>query len=122
MEFASLLPIRERTTPFWLAERVRRAFEASSHPGQRAIRSTVSVGIAISDEQLSDLSALLNAADQALYRAKVLGRNRVEPLPHWAEERSTKQRNRCNLLPTGSAATKHDLANRGSIVISPEVS
>jgi diguanylate cyclase (GGDEF)-like protein len=70
-----------------LAERVRRAFEASSHPiGQHAIRSTVSVGVAISDEEYSDLSALLAAADRALYRAKALGRNRVEPSPHRPEQ------------------------------------
>ena len=76
-----------------LAERVRSAVETSSHAfGQDAFELTVSVGVAITDEELCDLSALLNAADQALYRAKVLGRNRVEPSPHWAEEQSTKQR------------------------------
>jgi len=86
-EFASLLPDTGEDDAIWLAERVRRAFEASSHPiGQRAIRSTVSVGVAISDEEYSDLSALLAAADRALYRAKALGRNRVEPSPHRAEQ------------------------------------
>ena len=86
-EFASLLPDTGEDDAIWLAERVRRAFEASSHPiGQREIRSSVSVGVAISDEEYSDLSALLAAADRALYRAKALGRNRVEPSPHRAEQ------------------------------------
>jgi diguanylate cyclase (GGDEF)-like protein len=86
-EFASLLPDTGQDEAIWLAERVRRAFEASSLPiGQHAIRSTVSVGVAISDEEYSDLSALLAAADRALYRAKALGRNRVEPSPHRAEQ------------------------------------
>ena len=86
-EFASLLPDTGEDDAIWLAERMRRAFEASSHPiGQRVIRSTVSVGVAISDEEYSDLSALLAAADRALYRAKALGRNRVEPSPHRAEQ------------------------------------
>jgi diguanylate cyclase (GGDEF)-like protein len=91
-EFASLLPDTGRHDALLLAERVRSALEATSHTiGQHAFRSTVSVGVAISDEERSDLNALLNAADRALYRAKALGRNRVEPSPHWAE-RSTTQR------------------------------
>ena len=87
-EFASLLPDTGAEDAIWLAERVRGAFEAASHHvGQQHIfSSTVSVGVAISDEEHSDLSALLDAADQALYRAKALGRNRVEPSPHRAEQ------------------------------------
>ena len=38
---------------------------------------TVSVGVATSDPSDRDLAALLNRADQALYRAKNEGRNRV---------------------------------------------
>ena len=91
-EFASLLLNTGRHDALWLAERVRKAFEASFHTaGQYAFSSTVSVGVAISDDERSDLNALLSAADQALYQAKALGRNRVEPSPHWAE-RSTTER------------------------------
>ena len=61
------------------------ASEATSHTtAQHAFNSTVSVGVAISDEERSDLNSLLNAADQALYRAKGLGRNRVEISPYRA--------------------------------------
>jgi diguanylate cyclase (GGDEF)-like protein len=85
-EFASLLPDTGRHDALWLAERVRKAFEASFHTtGQYAFSSTVSVGVAISDDERSDLNALLVAADQALYRAKASGRNRVETSPHWTD-------------------------------------
>ena len=91
-EFASLLPDTGQDQAIWLAERVRRAFEASSYSiGQHAIRSTVSVGVAISDDERSDLYALLGAADQALYRAKALGRNRVEPSPYWVDRATTER-------------------------------
>ena len=77
----------------WLAERVRSAIETSSHAfGQDAFELTVSVGVAISDKERSDLNALLDAADRALYRAKALGRNRVEPSSLLSDERSTAQR------------------------------
>jgi diguanylate cyclase (GGDEF)-like protein len=92
-EFAGLLPDTEHHDAVWLAERVRSAVESSSHAfGQHAFDLTVSVGVAMSDEERSDLSALMDSADEALYRAKKLGRNRVEPPSHWAEQRSTKQR------------------------------
>ena len=91
-EFASLLPDIGRRDALSLAERVRKAFEASFHAtGQYAFSSTVSVGVAISDDERSDLNGLLSAADQALYRAKALGRNRVEPSPYWAERLTTKR-------------------------------
>jgi diguanylate cyclase (GGDEF)-like protein len=86
-EFACLLPDTAADDAICLAERMRKGFEASSHSiGKYTIRLTVSVGVAISDEEHSDLSALLAAADRALYRAKLLGRNRVEPSPHRADK------------------------------------
>ena len=78
-EFASLLPDTTRQDAIWLAERLRAAFEATCHTAaEQPIAATVSVGVATSDDASFDLSALLTAADQALYRAKALGRNRVE--------------------------------------------
>ena len=78
-EFASLLPNIERQDALVLAERLRAAFEATHHTvAAHPFAATVSVGVAISDDAIFDLSALLTAADQALYRAKALGRNRIE--------------------------------------------
>jgi diguanylate cyclase (GGDEF)-like protein len=81
-EFASLLPDTAREDALWLAERLRSAVEATSH--------TAADGVAISDNASFDLSALLDAADGALYRAKALGRNRVELSTHLAALRSTQ--------------------------------
>ena len=92
-EFASLLPGTEQQDALWLAERLRTAFEGTSHKvGGRTLTATVSVGIAVSDDASIDLSALLEEADQALYRAKALGRNRVEVSGRLAELLPTKQR------------------------------
>jgi diguanylate cyclase len=82
-EFASLLPDTRRQDALWLAERVRAAVETASHSvGEHTIRATVSVGVALSNDATADLTGLLKAADQALYRAKEAGRNRVEISSH----------------------------------------
>ena len=87
-EFAALLSNTNRQDALSLAERVREAFGATPHSAsERAFSSTCSVGVAVAEDGYSDLKALLDAADQALYRAKALGRNRVEPSPHRAERR-----------------------------------
>ena len=78
-EFASLLPDTRPQDAVRLAERLRAAFEATSHTAaEQPLTATVSIGLAMSDDANFDLSALLDAADQALYCAKALGRNRVE--------------------------------------------
>jgi diguanylate cyclase (GGDEF)-like protein len=78
-EFAGLLPDTGRQDALLLAERLRAALEATSHTVEgRTFTATVSIGVAISGQASADLDALLDAADQALYRAKMLGRNRVE--------------------------------------------
>ncbi len=62
------------------AERLRTAIQAMtfSPDGQSAHRLTVSIGLSRSARADITCESLLNAADRALYRAKRLGRNRVE--------------------------------------------
>jgi diguanylate cyclase (GGDEF)-like protein len=78
-EFASLLPDTGLDDAVWLADRTRAAIEAASyHVGEHSIHATVSVGVAFSNDATADLTGLLQAADDALYRAKNAGRNCVE--------------------------------------------
>ena len=73
-EFASLLPDTTRQDALLLAERLRAAFEVTTHTvAGRTLTATVCVGVAISDDASYDLAALLDVADQALYRAKAIG-------------------------------------------------
>ena len=102
-EFASLLPDKEWQDAIPLAERLRDSFEATPNASAEGpFTATVSVGVATSDDASFDLSALLVAADQALYRAKALGRNRVELWTHSAAMPPMKQR--AALLATASGS------------------
>lgn len=92
-EFASLLPNTAQRDALDLAERLRSAFEVTAHKvAERPFTVTVSVGVAISDDASADLATLSDAADQALYRAKAMGRNRVEFSTHPASMRPRKPR------------------------------
>lgn len=78
-EFACLLPGASATEALAIAERIRSSFErrkASESMEHRA--STVSVGVATTQDVGGDLTALMGAADRGLYQAKANGRNRVE--------------------------------------------
>lgn len=77
-EFALLLPDTDLEAVRHIAERLRQhlAQLAPLVEGER-IKITASFGVAPLCEDMGDLSALLNAADQALYQAKASGRNRV---------------------------------------------
>jgi diguanylate cyclase (GGDEF)-like protein len=81
-EFAILLGDATRDNAFLVAERIREAFEAESvMVGGQTVSATISVGVAIIQDPTQDLTNLLAQADQALYRAKARGRNRVELAP-----------------------------------------
>jgi diguanylate cyclase (GGDEF)-like protein len=63
-----------------VAERVRQNIESQPfNLEHNEIYITVSIGVAIVVQEHADKDALLHDADEALYRAKEGGRNRVEP-------------------------------------------
>jgi diguanylate cyclase (GGDEF)-like protein len=78
-EFVLLLPNTDHASALEVTERVRQAVLALNHPnpGTSLARVSVSAGLAIA-EAPEQVETLLQAADQALYRAKAGGRNRVE--------------------------------------------
>lgn len=78
-EFAVLLPEADVQAAMVAAERIRASLQAmplDNALGQR--RVTVSIGAAASLAGVPGVDALLGLADEALYRAKRRGRNRVE--------------------------------------------
>jgi len=78
-EFAVLLPATGAETARMIGEDIARRFtEAAARSDGLAIAATVSIGLAEAGAGESELSGLLAAADRALYRAKLLGRNRIE--------------------------------------------
>ena len=79
-EFAVVLPGVDETTALAVAERIRSRTDTtliSLAPGITD-RITVSIGVACAPEQALDRITLLRLSDEALYRAKQGGRNRVE--------------------------------------------
>ena len=76
-EIVVLLPQTGLEAAALAAERIRRTVEAFRADGTSA-SSSVSIGVAAKTSRYPDFKAMLAAADQALYRAKASGRNRVE--------------------------------------------
>jgi diguanylate cyclase (GGDEF)-like protein len=77
-EFAVLLTDACRDNAFKVAERIRSTFAAlAATVAGHAVNATASIGVAIIQDPQQDVHALLAQADQALYRAKARGRNRV---------------------------------------------
>jgi diguanylate cyclase (GGDEF)-like protein len=82
-EFVLVLPNTRLPTAVRVAERLREAIAdlGLQHPGSPLGIVTISVGVAaVADGQL-DHEALIHDADEALYRAKEQGRNRVAVHP-----------------------------------------
>ncbi|MBL8149340.1 MAG: GGDEF domain-containing protein [Blastocatellia bacterium] len=81
-EFIALLPETAKHKGIEAADRVREAMEkyrfpASLHDPEAFINITISIGVAEFPSDKLNSTALIEAADQALYEAKQTGRNRV---------------------------------------------
>lgn len=75
-EFVVVMPATDLAGAAHKAEALRRKTEATEFPGaDTPIHMTVSIGVAVYAS--GSPSGLINAADQALYRAKQAGRNKV---------------------------------------------
>jgi diguanylate cyclase (GGDEF)-like protein len=78
-EFVALLPGIPSTAIMVTAERVRAAFERAGHNiAGRQVQGTVSIGTASTALAEYSFASLYAMADEALYRAKQKGRNRIE--------------------------------------------
>ena len=82
-EIAVIAPHTSLPTAADLAERLRQVVEksvivpADEQEDRPAVTITVSIGIAGLDQQIVDRQSLIERTDEALYRAKQKGRNRV---------------------------------------------
>ncbi|HVP86222.1 MAG TPA: PleD family two-component system response regulator [Rhizomicrobium sp.] len=79
-EFVVVMPDTDISFAYAVAERLRRSVEATAFEISRdpkKLNITISIGIASSEGEKDTAEALLHRADQALYRAKRDGRNRV---------------------------------------------
>lgn len=80
-ELTLVLPLTDTAAALQVAEGLRQKFAALEHVLDGvSVRKTASMGIAAHDGQggIPDAEAFLKRADEALYRAKEGGRNRVE--------------------------------------------
>ncbi len=90
-EFTLILPGLNTERAAQVAERIRQGL--CRHPWEQEgqpVWLSASLGVACSEHHGYDFSILLAAADAALYRAKALGRNRVELAPEPGAELEEK--------------------------------
>jgi diguanylate cyclase (GGDEF)-like protein len=78
-EFAIVLPETSGEDAVAIAERIRRSLAATKFvvSGSEPIRATISLGVACFPRDGRDAKELLKRADEAVYKAKLEGRNRV---------------------------------------------
>jgi diguanylate cyclase (GGDEF)-like protein len=78
-EFASCMPVGDIDEAYAIADRVRRNFAAAAARfGSDRLSPSVSVGVTLGCDPNATVPEMLSIVDRALYRAKELGRNRVE--------------------------------------------
>ncbi len=81
-EFAMVLPETSLQSGMAVAERLRTSVEEMTFPPpMEGLAMTISVGVAaLPSVEIDSVDAMIKAADEALYRAKLNGRNRVEAM------------------------------------------
>ena len=91
-EFAVLLPNTPGENAYYVAERVRRTLSGTRYTGlglPAEANITISVGVATCPRDATELDALMELADKALYRAKAAGRDQVKL--HGAEQERVRK-------------------------------
>ena len=98
-EFVVVLPATDADTAHGICERIVAAFQSTGHPiGAEHARVTISIGCATHGGQVNfpNVAEFVKAADQALYTAKLRGRNQTVPfdrqLPSVLAARSARSR------------------------------
>jgi diguanylate cyclase (GGDEF)-like protein/PAS domain S-box-containing protein len=77
-EFAVLLPETDQEAAHLAADRLRESIaQARVSSAMGEVTLTVSIGVATLDQRCKDVSMLFSRADQALYAAKIAGRDQV---------------------------------------------
>jgi diguanylate cyclase (GGDEF)-like protein len=77
-EFCAYLPGMTLESAMRVGARIRREVEAAEFTlEEHSVKATISIGVATLDEGIRSGGDLLGRADEALYRAKAMGRNAV---------------------------------------------
>jgi diguanylate cyclase len=76
-EFGIVLPEADMGQACAVAERIRHSVQSAALGPDGKLRCTVSIGLALASPEMRGSRDWIAGADQALYRAKTMGRNRV---------------------------------------------
>ncbi len=92
-EFVIVFPETPLSGGLVIAERIREVIGATNFLAAQKIEARVSasIGIAAYPESADDVRGLISSADQAMYRAKALGKNRVVAASPFSSPESTKR-------------------------------
>lgn len=80
-EFVACLPLAGGGQALAIAERLRRGVQDAALAHHDGSMLTISIGVVTLEKGPLDIATLMQAADEALYRAKAEGRNRVKAAP-----------------------------------------
>lgn len=117
-EFAVLLPETRAVEAYRVAERLRARICTLAAPalsGGDRVSVTASVGVALFGTHAQECTGLIAAADAALYRAKLSGRNRVCPqVPAELGPEPAREADAPGVRARGIARDTHAIADRVS--------